>query len=96
MAAIGGRHGDGFNTQAFHPQLAALVQTARDAHAASGRDAARLLVTVFAGLDDRMLRPDSRARQMLEGAGVARLILLLSPPFDAGEIRAAGRLLGGR
>jgi hypothetical protein len=48
---------------------------------------------VFAGLDERMLRADSRARQSLERAGVERLILLISPPFDAGEIRAAGRLL---
>src|SRR5207237_947310 len=43
MAAIAGRHGDGFNTQAMHPQLADLVRRARDEHAASGRDAARFL-----------------------------------------------------
>ena len=93
MAAIAGRHADGFNTQAFHPQLGALVQRARDEYTASGRDASRFLVTAFAGLDERMLRADSRARQSLERAGVGRLIVLLSPPFDAGEIRAAGRLL---
>jgi alkanesulfonate monooxygenase SsuD/methylene tetrahydromethanopterin reductase-like flavin-dependent oxidoreductase (luciferase family) len=95
MAAIAGRHGDGFNTQAMHPQLAALVKTARDAHAASGRDPARFVVTVFAGLDERWLRADSRGRQLLERAGVERLILLVSPPFDAGEIRDAGRVLTG-
>jgi hypothetical protein len=33
---------------------------------------------------------------MLERAGVERLILLVSPPFDAGEIRGAGRLLAPR
>ncbi|HEV8587134.1 MAG TPA: LLM class flavin-dependent oxidoreductase [Methylomirabilota bacterium] len=96
MAAIAGRHGDGFNTQAFHPQLASLLQTARDAHAKSGRDASAFLATVFTGLDERMLRADSRARQSLERAGVQRLILLVSPPFDAGEIRGAGRVLSGR
>src|SRR6267143_5017056 len=90
MAAIAGRHADGFNTQAFHPQLGALVQRARDEHAASGREASRFVVTVFAGLDERMLRADSRARQSLERAGVERLILLISPPFNAGEIPGGG------
>jgi len=93
MAGIAGRHGDGFNTQAFHPQLADLLRHAREEHTAAGRDASRFIVTVFAGLDPRMLRADSRARQLLERAGVERLILLVSPPFDADEIRGAGRLL---
>jgi alkanesulfonate monooxygenase SsuD/methylene tetrahydromethanopterin reductase-like flavin-dependent oxidoreductase (luciferase family) len=93
MAAIAGRHADGFNTQAFHPQLADLVRRAREEHTASGRDASRFLVTVFAGLDKAWLKADSRARQRLEGIGVHRLILLVPPPFDAGEIREAGRLL---
>ena len=92
MAGIAGRHGDGFNTQAFHPQLAELARTARDAHAASGR-ASSFTMTVFAGLEDRWLRAESRARQLVERAGVDRLILLVSPPFDADEIRQAGRLL---
>ena len=96
MAAIAGRHADGFNTQAFHPQLGALVQRAREEHTAAGRDASRFVVTVFAGLDERVLRADSRARQSLERAGVQRLILLVSPPFDAGAIRTAGQLLGAR
>src|SRR6058998_522591 len=48
MATIAGRHADGFNTQALHPQLAELVQRARDEHAASGRDVSRFIVTVFA------------------------------------------------
>jgi alkanesulfonate monooxygenase SsuD/methylene tetrahydromethanopterin reductase-like flavin-dependent oxidoreductase (luciferase family) len=93
MAGIAGLHGDGFNTQAMHPQLADLVRVARDARAKSGRDPASLIVTVFAGLDARWLRADSQARQRLERAGVDRLILLVSPPFDAREIREAGRLL---
>ena len=94
MAAIAGRHADGFNTQAFHPRLAELVQRARDEHAASGRDGSRFVVTAFAGLDEGWLRPESRARQRLGQVGVERLILLVAPPFDASEIRAAGRLLG--
>jgi alkanesulfonate monooxygenase SsuD/methylene tetrahydromethanopterin reductase-like flavin-dependent oxidoreductase (luciferase family) len=93
MAAIAGRHGDGFNTQAFHPRLADLVQVARGERAAAGRDVASFSVTVFAGMDERWLQGDSRARQSLERVGVDRLILLLSPPFDPGEIRAAGRRL---
>lgn len=93
MAAIAGRDGDGFNTQAFHPRLAELITIARDARAASGRDPAGLLVTVFAGLEPRWLDPDSRARQLLGRVGVDRLILLSSPPFDVGEIRTLGRLL---
>jgi alkanesulfonate monooxygenase SsuD/methylene tetrahydromethanopterin reductase-like flavin-dependent oxidoreductase (luciferase family) len=93
MAAIAGRHGDGFNTQAFHPQLADLVKIARDAHAASGRAASSFLVTVFAGLDDRWLRADSRARQVLDRVGVDRLILLASPPFATAEIERHGRPL---
>jgi alkanesulfonate monooxygenase SsuD/methylene tetrahydromethanopterin reductase-like flavin-dependent oxidoreductase (luciferase family) len=93
MAAIAGRHADGFNTQAFHPRLADLVRVAREAHAAAGRDPASFMVTVFAGMDERWLRADSRARQSLDRVGVARLILLVSPPFDADQIRAAGKLL---
>ena len=94
MAAIAGKHGDGFNTQAFHPQLEDLVRIARDQHAAAGRDATRFIVTVFAAFEKRWLEPDSRARQMLDRIRVNRVILLLSPPFDADGIRSAGRLLG--
>jgi alkanesulfonate monooxygenase SsuD/methylene tetrahydromethanopterin reductase-like flavin-dependent oxidoreductase (luciferase family) len=93
MAAIAGRHGDGFNTQALHPKLGDLLRRARDEHAASGRDALGFIATVFAGLERGWLRPDSPARQRLAQLGVERLILLVAPPFDAGEIGAAGRLL---
>jgi len=94
MAAIAGRHGDGFNTQAFHPHLADLVTRGRDEHAAAGRAASPFIVTVFAGLEHGWLRPDSPARKRLAQLGVERLILLVAPPFDADEIRGAGRLLG--
>ena len=93
MAGIAGRHGDGFNTQAMHPKLADLARVARDEHTKSGRSAADFILTVFAGLQDHWLRPESRARQTLERTGVDRLILLQEPPFDPDEIRATGRLL---
>jgi alkanesulfonate monooxygenase SsuD/methylene tetrahydromethanopterin reductase-like flavin-dependent oxidoreductase (luciferase family) len=95
MAAIAGRHGDGFNTQAFHPRLAELVAIAREEHARGGRDPARFIVTVFAGLQERWLRRDSRERESLERLGVERLILLVEPPFDHARLRDAGRLLAG-
>jgi alkanesulfonate monooxygenase SsuD/methylene tetrahydromethanopterin reductase-like flavin-dependent oxidoreductase (luciferase family) len=93
MAAIAGRHAEGFNTQAFHPRLAELVGRAREEHAASGRDPAAFIVTVFAGLEMPWLRADSAARQRLDRLGVDRLILLVSPPFDPGAIRQAGGML---
>jgi len=93
MAGIAGRHGDGFNTQAMHPKLADLARVARDEHKASGRDPSPFVLTVFAGLDARWLDPSSRARQNLERLDVARLILLLEPPYDADQIRGAGRML---
>jgi alkanesulfonate monooxygenase SsuD/methylene tetrahydromethanopterin reductase-like flavin-dependent oxidoreductase (luciferase family) len=95
MAAIAGTHADGFNTQAFHPQLDELVRRARDAHAAAGRDNSTFLITVFAGLEERWLQGDTRARQLLERVGVDRLILLVPPPFDVERIGRAGRLLAG-
>lgn len=95
MASIAGRHADGFNTQALHPRLGDLVRLARDEHTATGRDSSPFIITVFAGMDERWLRPDSRARQSLERVGIDRLILLLPPPFDTGDIRNSGRLLAG-
>jgi alkanesulfonate monooxygenase SsuD/methylene tetrahydromethanopterin reductase-like flavin-dependent oxidoreductase (luciferase family) len=93
MAGIAGRHGDGFNTQAMHPRLADLARVARDEYQKSGRDPGAFMLTVFAGLDERWLQPDSRARQMLERLAVARLILLTEPPYDVDHIRQAGRML---
>lgn len=94
MAAIAGRHADGFNTQAAHPQLAELVRIARDEHAAAGRDPAGFVATVFGGFRESYLRPDSAARASLERLGVQRLILLLEPPYGPERLREAGRLLG--
>src|SRR5262247_3622143 len=91
MAAIAGRHGDGFNTQAAHPRLAELIRIARDAHAEAGRDPDRFIVTVFAGMRDSAVTRDSAMRAGLERLGVARLIVLMEPPFDPDRLRDAGR-----
>jgi alkanesulfonate monooxygenase SsuD/methylene tetrahydromethanopterin reductase-like flavin-dependent oxidoreductase (luciferase family) len=93
MAEIAGRIGDGINTQAAHPHLADLIATARQAHAASGRDPARFLVTVFGGLSEKWLRRDSPDRAALARLGVHRLVLLVRPPHDPAQIRDAGSLL---
>jgi alkanesulfonate monooxygenase SsuD/methylene tetrahydromethanopterin reductase-like flavin-dependent oxidoreductase (luciferase family) len=93
MAGIAGRYGDGFNTQAMHPKLTELARLAREEHAKSGRNPADFVVTAFAGLDDRWLDPTSRARQHLERIDIARLILLIEPPYDPDQIRQAGRML---
>jgi alkanesulfonate monooxygenase SsuD/methylene tetrahydromethanopterin reductase-like flavin-dependent oxidoreductase (luciferase family) len=87
MAAIAGRHADGFNTQAMHPDLADLGRVAREAHAASGRDPARFGLSVFAGLSERWLREGTPERARLERVGVDRLILLAQPPYDLALIR---------
>jgi hypothetical protein len=60
---------------------------AREAHAAAGRDPARFSVSVFAGLSERWLRPDTPERARLERVGVDRLILLAPPPYDLGGVR---------
>ena len=75
--------------------LADLARIARDAHAASGRDPARFSLSVFAGLAPAWLRSDSESRATLTRHQVDRLILLIQPPYDASQIRAAGRLLTG-
>jgi alkanesulfonate monooxygenase SsuD/methylene tetrahydromethanopterin reductase-like flavin-dependent oxidoreductase (luciferase family) len=93
MAGIAGRWADGFNTPARHPQIAELIRAVREGHRESGRDPAGFLVTVFAGLADGWLSRDSAPRRGLESLGVARLILLLQPPYDLARIRAAKRLL---
>lgn len=95
MAKIAGQYADGLNTQATHPRLDEMVATARETHAASGRDPASFLVTVFAGMSEAWLRPGSRNRVALERLGVARLILLVEPPYNLDAVAAAGQMLRG-
>ncbi len=94
MAELAGRVGDGVNLQAGHPALEQLVAVARRAHGAAGKDPTRLLVTAFAGLDQRWARPEGSPRQLLLAAGVDRLILLVRPR-DQADIRRVGRSLAG-
>jgi alkanesulfonate monooxygenase SsuD/methylene tetrahydromethanopterin reductase-like flavin-dependent oxidoreductase (luciferase family) len=94
MAELAGRVGDGINTQAWHPGLAELVDAARSAHATTGRDPSRFLVTVFAGLEPRWLDERQPQRNRLRELGVDRLVLIVSPAA-AQDIRDAGRLLRG-
>jgi alkanesulfonate monooxygenase SsuD/methylene tetrahydromethanopterin reductase-like flavin-dependent oxidoreductase (luciferase family) len=89
MAEIAGRVGDGINVPAAHPALPALVEVARDAHAAAGRDPAAFLVTVYSKLEQSWLDADSPPRAELAALGVHRLILFLDPPFDAARIGRA-------
>ena len=93
MADVAGRHGDGLNTQAGHPQLSHLIDIARRAREASGRDPAGLLITVFAGLGEGWMRRGSKNRAAMEALGVDRLILLVEPPFEVDTIHEAGRML---
>ena len=95
MAAIAGKHGDGFNTQARHPQLGELARIAREQHKAAGRDPSRFSLSVFAGFAPAWLRADSENRAALARVGVDRLILLTESPYDPSQIRAAGRMLTG-
>src|SRR4029453_6244219 len=95
MAAIAGKYGDGFNTQARHPNLAELSRIARAEHRTAGGNPVRFDLSVFAGLAPAWLRPDSENRAALQRMGVDRLILPNDPPYDATQIRGAGRVLSG-
>jgi alkanesulfonate monooxygenase SsuD/methylene tetrahydromethanopterin reductase-like flavin-dependent oxidoreductase (luciferase family) len=91
MARVAGRHGDGFNTQAAHPALSDLIDTARRERVASGRPLEQFEFSVFAGMSERWLNPNSRDRVRLASLGVGRLILLVEPPYPLTQIREAGR-----
>ncbi len=91
MAAVAGRYGDGLNTQAFHPQLASMIEIARRDREGSGRDPTNFLVTVFAGMEARWLKRDSPDRAALVQLGIDRLILLLEPPFDVPQLETSGQ-----
>jgi len=94
MAELAGRIGDGIDTAATQPRLPDLVEIAREAHARSGRDPERFLVTVHTAFDEQWLATDSPARARLAATRVDRLILDVSAPFDRRRIAHAGRLVG--
>ena len=93
MAEVAGRVGDGVNTRATHPQLRELVEIALDAHARSGRDPERFLVTVHTEFDERWLATDSPERARLAAIRTDRLILDMAAPYDRSRIAEAGGLL---
>jgi len=93
MATLAGQIGDGVNVQAFHPRIEDLLDLARRARVEVGLDSQDFLVTAFAGLDQRWLDQGSAERTRLRRLGVDRLILVVDPPYDPDEIRAAGRLM---
>lgn len=92
MASIAGRYGDGFNAPAHLPGLAALIERARQAHAASGRESP-FEISVFSGLSRSWLAAGSRDRADLERLGVDRLVLQIEAPYPLDEIRRAGELI---
>ena len=77
MAELAGRVGDGINVPAG-PSLARLIDIAREAHARSGRDPERFVVTTSGSPTDERLH-------RLE---VDRVITMIRPPYTA----AVGRL----
>ena len=95
MAELAGRLGDGLSTRATHPRLRELVELARDAHARSGRDPERFLVTVHGAFDEQWLATESPARAGLAAIRADRLILSVTPPYDLHRIAQSGRLLDG-
>jgi alkanesulfonate monooxygenase SsuD/methylene tetrahydromethanopterin reductase-like flavin-dependent oxidoreductase (luciferase family) len=83
MAELAGRVADGINLPDGR-QLAPLLEVARTAHAATGRDPSSFVVTVSSNLDRAAL-----AR--LEDLGVHRAVAFVQGPFAQ-----AARKLGGR
>ena len=70
MAELAGRLGDGINAPPG-PSLPRLLDIARDAHAAAGRDPDTFLVTTSGSpTDDRLAR-----------LGVHRVITMVRPPY---------------
>jgi len=71
MAELAGRLGDGFNAPSG-PSLPRLLDVARDAHAAAGRDPDAFLVTTSGSpTDDRLAR-----------LGVDPVITMVRPPYS--------------
>ena len=81
MAELAGRLGDGINAPPG-ASLARLVDVAREAHAHSGRDPERFLVTTSG----------SPADERLVAVGVHRVITMVRPPYTLGVGRLADTL----
>ena len=88
MAGIAGRHADGFNTQAGHPQLGAFAELARREHAASGRNPRRLPPDRLRR-PQRALRPRRQLRPRLPRAARASTASSSSPARPTTSKRSA-------
>jgi alkanesulfonate monooxygenase SsuD/methylene tetrahydromethanopterin reductase-like flavin-dependent oxidoreductase (luciferase family) len=84
MAELAGRVGDGMNVPGG-PSLQRLIATAREAHAAAGRDTDQFVVTASSGASPR-------EREMLEKLGVDRVVVYVRPPYTDGVARVAQSL----
>jgi len=84
-AELAGRVADGFNTQAGHPDLDRLIDVARQAHGAAGREGP-FEISGFGGPDPRWV---DRSRGRLD-----RLIVLVSPADGPAAITAFARSAG--
>jgi hypothetical protein len=81
MAELAGRVGDGINAPSG-PVLVRLIDIAREAHARSGRDRERFVVTTSGSpTDERLTR-----------LGVDRVITIVRSPYTVGVGRLADRL----
>jgi alkanesulfonate monooxygenase SsuD/methylene tetrahydromethanopterin reductase-like flavin-dependent oxidoreductase (luciferase family) len=83
MADLAGRTADGINLPGG-PRLARLLEVAKGARAASGRDSSGFVVTVSSSLDALALR-------RLEELDVDRAIAFVNPPFADHARRLAAR-----
>jgi alkanesulfonate monooxygenase SsuD/methylene tetrahydromethanopterin reductase-like flavin-dependent oxidoreductase (luciferase family) len=81
MAELAGRVGDGINAP-FGPALVRLIDIARQAHARSGRDPERFVVTTSGSPTD----------EQLVRLGVDRVITIVRSPYTDGVDRLADRL----
>lgn len=84
MAELAGRIGDGINAPGG-PRLGQLVDVARSARAATGRDPDELVVTTSAS-------PSSVGSRRHEEIGVDRVILMAGPPYAESVRRLAAAI----
>jgi alkanesulfonate monooxygenase SsuD/methylene tetrahydromethanopterin reductase-like flavin-dependent oxidoreductase (luciferase family) len=80
MAEVAGRVGDGIATRAG-PHLPALIRTARDACAASGRDPEAFIVLASS-------QPSRVETERLAELGVDRIIVSVPAPYVEGVAQA--------
>lgn len=83
MAALAGKHADGFNTSAFNPDLAVCCEAVSAARRESDRHD-RCEISAWAAAGDERLT--SAHLDQLTAAGVSTMMLICSAPFDHADI----------